>query len=41
VEVFINKTKVHLGIIPETLLILLWARACELQAADTIIVDPK
>ena len=37
-----NKTKVHLGIIQETLLILLWARASELQAADPIIiVAPK
>ncbi|MFW9264791.1 class I SAM-dependent methyltransferase [Nostoc sp. CALU 546] len=36
-----NKTKVNLGIIQETLLITLWARACELQAADPIIVDPK
>ncbi|MEH2364454.1 hypothetical protein [Nostoc sp.] len=36
-----NKTKVNLGIIPETLLIPLWARACDLQAADPIIVDPK
>ncbi|MCC5621300.1 hypothetical protein [Nostoc sp. CHAB 5715] len=36
-----NKTKVHLGIIQETLLIPLWARACELQPAEPIIVDPK
>jgi O-methyltransferase involved in polyketide biosynthesis len=36
-----NRTKVHLGVIQETLLIPLWARACELQAADLIIVDPK
>jgi|GEM_PF-7035441 O-methyltransferase involved in polyketide biosynthesis len=36
-----NKTKVHLGVIQETLLITLWARYCELQAADPIIVDPK
>ena len=33
-----NKTKVHLGIIQETLLIPLWARACQLQAVDPIIV---
>ncbi|WP_375498315.1 hypothetical protein [uncultured Nostoc sp.] len=36
-----NKTKVHLGIIQETLVILLWARVYELQVADPIIVDPK
>lgn len=41
VEIFMNKTKVNLGIIQETLLIPLWARACELKAADPIIVDPK
>jgi O-methyltransferase involved in polyketide biosynthesis len=37
----VNKIKVHLGVIQETLLIPLWAKACELQAADPIIVDPK
>ncbi|MHC5933151.1 hypothetical protein [Nostoc sp.] len=41
VEIFMNKTKVNLGIIQETLLIPLWARACELKAGDPIIVDPK
>ncbi|MEH2381271.1 MAG: hypothetical protein V7K27_20690 [Nostoc sp.] len=41
VEIFMNKTKVNLGIIQETLLIPLWAIACELKAAVLIIVDPK
>ncbi|WP_017651497.1 class I SAM-dependent methyltransferase [Fortiea contorta] len=36
-----TKTKVNLGIIQETLLITLWARATELQQSDPIIVDPK
>ncbi|BAZ51519.1 tetracenomycin C synthesis protein homolog [Nostoc sp. NIES-4103] len=36
-----NKTKVNLGVVQETLLITLWSRAFELQAADPIIVDPK
>lgn len=31
-----NQTKVHLGIIQQTLLIPLWAKACELQAAVLI-----
>ncbi|MBW4668490.1 MAG: class I SAM-dependent methyltransferase [Cyanomargarita calcarea GSE-NOS-MK-12-04C] len=36
-----SKTKVNLGVIQETLLITLYARAYELQEADPIIVDPK
>ncbi len=36
-----TKTKVDLGIVQETLLITLWARAVELQQADPIICDPK
>lgn len=36
-----TKTKVDLGIVQETLLIPLWARAVELQQADPIICDPK
>jgi O-methyltransferase involved in polyketide biosynthesis len=36
-----SKTKVNLGVIQETLLIPLWARACELQAVDPIIIDQK
>lgn len=36
-----TKTKVDLGIVQETLLIPLWARAAELQQADPIICDPK
>jgi O-methyltransferase involved in polyketide biosynthesis len=36
-----TKTKVNLGVIQETLLITLWARAAELKQADPIIVDPK
>ncbi|WP_416233559.1 class I SAM-dependent methyltransferase [Cronbergia sp. UHCC 0137] len=35
------KTKVNLGIIQETLLIPLWARAAELQQQNPIIIDPK
>jgi O-methyltransferase involved in polyketide biosynthesis len=35
------KTKVDLGIIQETLLIPLWARAAELQQQNPIIIDPK
>lgn len=36
-----TKTKVDLGIVQETLLIPLWARAAELQQSDPIICDPK
>ncbi|KOP27572.1 tetracenomycin C synthesis protein [Hapalosiphon sp. MRB220] len=35
------KTKVNLGVIQETLLITLWARATEINQSDPIIVDPK
>lgn len=36
-----TKTKVNLGVIQETLLITLWARATEIKQSDPIIVDPK
>lgn len=36
-----TKTKVNLGIVQETLLITLWARAVEANLADPIIKDPK
>lgn len=36
-----TKTKVNLGVVQETLLIPLWARAAEIKQADPIIVDPK
>ncbi|MEH1939078.1 MAG: hypothetical protein V7L01_02510 [Nostoc sp.] len=36
-----NKTKVHLDIIQETSPMPLWVRACQLQATEPIIVDPK
>jgi O-methyltransferase involved in polyketide biosynthesis len=36
-----TKTKVELGIVQETLLITLWARATELLQPDPIIHDPK
>lgn len=35
------KTKINLGIVQETLLITLWARAKEQQQTDPIIQDPK
>lgn len=37
----INKTKVNLGIVQETLLITLWARAVEARHNNPIIKDPK
>jgi O-methyltransferase involved in polyketide biosynthesis len=36
-----TKTKVELGIVQETLLISLWARAIETAKTDPIITDPK
>lgn len=36
-----SKTPVNLGVIQETLLIPLWARAAELKQADPIITDFK
>ncbi|MEC4817326.1 MAG: hypothetical protein SAK29_29250 [Scytonema sp. PMC 1069.18] len=36
-----TKTKVHLGIVQETLLITLLERSTELQQPDPIIYDPK
>ncbi len=36
-----TKTKVDLGLVQETALITLWARATELKQAAPIIVDPK
>lgn len=36
-----TKTTVNLGVVQETLLIPLWARACEFSKPDPIIQDPK
>lgn len=36
-----NKTKVNLGIVQETLLITLWARAVEASFDEPILADPK